>query len=147
MPDGRLVSILYVGSECGQYDLQRGRNWIWNIRIPCHNTTGSIIRTTMLWIWCEWDVAIWSGLVKTLKQISYSDQNNWYISCHPNRARCSVTRNSDIPCSRVNYILKHITFYRIWNNVSYFQGNAWVSKKTRTPKQRLQWCLRRGTIK
>ena len=27
--------------------------------------TGLDIRTTMLWIWCEWDAAIWSGLVKT----------------------------------------------------------------------------------
>ena len=27
--------------------------------------TGLDIRITMLWIWCEWDAAIWSGLVKT----------------------------------------------------------------------------------
>ena len=36
--------------------------------------SGLDIRTRLSWIWCEWDAAIWSGLVKTLKQISYSDQ-------------------------------------------------------------------------
>ena len=60
--------------------------------------SGLDIRTTILWIWCEWDVAIWSGLVKTLKQISWSDQNKWYISRHPNCAQYSSTLNFDLPC-------------------------------------------------
>ena len=40
-----------------------------------------------------------SGLVKTLKQISQSDQNMRYISRHPNQALYTSTANSDSPCS------------------------------------------------
>ena len=63
-------------------------------RIPCHATPGSISGQQCY----EFGVneTRQSGLVWS--RISYSDQNNWYISRHPNRARCSVTRNSGTLC-------------------------------------------------
>ena len=60
--------------------------------------SGFDIRTRLLWLWCEWDAAIWSGMVKTLKQKSQLAQNKWYISHHPNQAHYSSTQNSDSPC-------------------------------------------------
>ena len=62
------------------------------------------------------DVAIWSSLVNTLKQISKSDQNMWYISRHPNQAHNSLALNTHSPYSC--YSCKAIGCWSYWTEIT-----------------------------
>ena len=61
--------------------------------------SGLKIRTRLLWIWCKWDMAIWSGQDSEANQLVATKK--WYISCHSNQAHHSMTLISDSPCKHV----------------------------------------------
>ena len=64
------------------------------IRIPCHATPGSVWMTTNVSIVLIWVAESWPDQTRLLRLI----HTKFIILLFWYRARCSVARNSDIPC-------------------------------------------------